>query len=80
MARKLPNKGASERAIRNLVHDWTKETGFIVESGEMPLYSRFKSWAEIKGFGHYFVFRSDSGADFSAESWFDQELKQTWRN
>jgi hypothetical protein len=27
----------------------------------------------------YLDFRSTAGADYDAEMWFDQELKQTWR-
>ncbi|WP_162527185.1 hypothetical protein [Sphingomonas solaris] len=51
-----------------------------VGSAEQPSFTAFKRWAEAEGYGSYFVFRSTMGALDDAERWFDQELRQAWRN
>jgi hypothetical protein len=70
----------AEPAIRYLVHRWAKARGIEVGSREQPLFSDFKRWAEEQGYSGYFSFRSRMGAREDAELWFDQELRQTWRN
>lgn len=70
----------AEPAIRNLVRQWARATGVAVGSVEQPSFSAFKRWADEQGYSGYFVFRSTMGALEDTERWFDQELRQTWRN
>lgn len=46
----------------------------------MPSFSAFHLWALGWGGAAYFQFRSTLGPLEDAESWFDQELRQAWRN
>jgi len=46
----------------------------------MPSFSDFKQWLEGHGYGHYLSFRSRRRPLIDAEQWFDEELKQAWRN
>lgn len=73
-------RSEAEPAVRSLVGQWARETGVQVGSAEQPSFSAFRRWAEAQGHGDYFVFRSTIGALDDAERWFDQELRQTWRN
>ncbi|UTD27519.1 hypothetical protein [Bradyrhizobium sp. WD16] len=73
-------KADAEKAIRALVTQWVNETGFDHRTGEMPSFSAFKSWLRANRYDGYLNFRSAMGPDADAEFWFDQELKQTWRN
>ena len=73
-------KGECEAAIRRLTHDWARATRFEVSSGEMPSFSAFTDWLRAGDYGHYLEFRSARDPLDDAELWFDQELKQTWRN
>ena len=70
----------AEPAIRALVGQWAKAACVHVGSAEQPSFTTFKRWAEAEGYGSYFVFRSTMGALDDAERWFDQELRQAWRN
>jgi hypothetical protein len=70
----------AEPAIRALVHQWAATGGIDVGSSEQPSFVAFKRWADARGHGGYFAFRSVMGALDDAERWFDQELRQTWRN
>jgi hypothetical protein len=73
-------KAECEQAIRRLCHEWAKVLG-IVPSSELQLsFSQFKSWLRENGYSHYLDFRSVMGPEADAEMWFDQELKQAWRN
>lgn len=65
-------------AIRRLVRDWanTQEQ----PTDWHPSFGTFVSWLKENGHGHYLNFRSVMGPLYDAEQWFDQELKQTWRN
>lgn len=80
MPTRAMTKAESERAIRSLCHDWARETGAMKESHAHPQFWDFKRWLERHGYAHYLDFRSVGGADMAAEQWFDEELKQTWRN
>jgi hypothetical protein len=73
-------KPECEKAIRDLCHVWANECGIPHAPKDQPSYFSFKSWAQAKGYGHYWSFRSRMGADYDAEMWFDQEFRQTWRN
>lgn len=44
-----------------------------------PSFSDFKVWLTENGHSQYLDFRSTVGADYDAEVWFDDELKQNWR-
>jgi hypothetical protein len=70
----------AEPAIRHLVHRWAGATGVEAGSDEQPSFSDFKRWVEEQGYSGYFSFRSTMGALEDVERWFDQELRQTWRN
>ncbi|GGO91477.1 hypothetical protein [Stakelama pacifica] len=70
----------AEPAIRHLTHQWAKVAGVAVGSAEQPSFSDFKRWADEQGYSSYFSFRSTMGALEDAERWFDEELRQTWRN
>jgi len=70
----------AEKAIRYLVHCWAKATGIRPGSVGLPSFHDFKRWAEEQGYSGYFSFRSRMGPLEDAELWFDQELRQTWRN
>ena len=69
-------KSESEKAIRSLATKWFREAG----RPEMPDYDTFRHWVQNQGYGHYLIFGSTIGAYEDAEQWFDEELKQTWRN
>jgi hypothetical protein len=73
-------KTEAEPIIRKLVDQWARETGFEIASGKQPSFSAFTSWLGTRGHSHYLNFRSVRGAREDAEQWFDEELRQTWRN
>lgn len=73
-------RSEAEPAIRHLVHQWAAVAGVAVGSPNQPSFSAFKRWADQQGYSSYFVFRSTMGALDDAERWFDQELRQAWRN
>ena len=77
--RDLLKKDVCETKIRSLCHDWAKERGFDRASGDQPSFTDFKAWLSQKGLSIYLNFRSSVDADYDAEFWFDQELKQLWR-
>ena len=74
-------KDEAEKAIRLLSSKWRA-------ARELPLppsdhhysFSDFTRWLGEQGYSHVLDFRSTVGAHESAEIWFDQEMKQTWRN
>jgi hypothetical protein len=70
----------AERAIRQLTHDWAAAHGVQPGSAEMPSFSAFHRWVLGLGGAALFQFRSTLGPLADAESWFDQELRQAWRN
>jgi hypothetical protein len=73
-------KDDCERAIRYLCTEWARERGIPRPPVNQPSFSDFKSWLANKGYGQYLNFKSVRGPESDAEDWFDQELKQTWRN
>jgi len=73
----MHKKGDSEKFIRYLCHEWAK--GLSPDELKHPSYLSFKEWASLKGYSHYWKFRSSVSADYDAEMWFDQEFKQMWR-
>lgn len=77
-ARKSPPKSECEKAIRLLCHDWRREAGLRDVPAIELSFSAFKRWAETKGYGHYFDFRSVMGPHEDAERWFDDEFKLNW--
>lgn len=70
----------SERAICSLCHTLASETDAMKNLDLHPQFRDFKRWLEERGYAHYLDFRSVGDADNAAEHWFDQELKQAWRN
>jgi hypothetical protein len=70
----------AERAIRQLTREWASAHGVQPGSAEMPSFNAFHRWVLGRGGAAYFQFRSTFGPLEDAESWFDQELCQAWRN
>jgi hypothetical protein len=70
-------KHEAEQAIRSLSTTWAATVS--ENAKEHPSFSDFKAWLSSQSYSHYLSFRSVMGADYDAEMWFDQELKQTWR-
>ena len=73
-------KGECEKAIRSLCGTWGAEKGITVPSTEVISFSEFRRWLDEKGYGQYLRFRSTLGPLYDAEAWFDDEMKQRWRN
>jgi hypothetical protein len=73
-------KSEAEPIVRHLVSQWAHASGFEPASGKQPSFSAFKTWLAENGYSHYLTFRSVRGAHDDAEQWFDEELRQTWRN
>ena len=71
-------KAESEKAIRYLTHEWAK-TQEQPENWH-PSFIDFIKWLEENNYAHFLNFRSRFPSRDIAEMWFDQELKQTWRN
>ena len=72
-------KSEAEPIIRRLIHDWANKNGVAVGSAEQPDFGAFYSWLIDKYWG-YTQFRSSISACYDIEFWFDDELKQSWRN
>jgi hypothetical protein len=73
-------KTECEKAIRSLCHKWAAANGINIGAVEQPSFLEFKQWLSSNGYSYLLGFRSVSGPVFDAELWFDQEMKQTWRN
>lgn len=76
-------KSEAEPLIRSLAHKWATEVGFDPNPQSVhnsPSYLTFRAWLVENRYGHLLQFRSTMGPDYFAELWFDQELRQTWRN
>ena len=67
----------AETAIRHLVQEWAKATGFDRTTGKQPSFSNFKSWLLEKHYAHYLSLQSERVPAMDAKQWFDEELKQT---
>ena len=70
----------AEPVIRHLTRQWAELNGIAAGASEQPSFSDFKQSAYEHGFSAYLAFRSVAGALEDTEHWFDQELRQTWRN
>ena len=75
---KKATKPECETAIRHLVHEWFD--ALPNPKPDHPSWYAFKNWLGEKHYSPYLDFRSVRGADADAELWFNQELKQTWRD
>lgn len=73
------SKPESEKAIRSLCTTWYG-TLTAEEDKSDPSYSAFKQWAFDNNHSDLWKFRSRMPVDDVVEMWFDQKLKQTWRN
>jgi hypothetical protein len=76
-------KNDAERAIRQLSGAWRDERGLPFPAGDPAVhysFSDFTTWLDEKHYSHYLNFRSVMGPREDAEHWFDQEMRQTWRN
>lgn len=72
-------KADAESIIRSLATAWARETGFEVDSSQMPSFGEFEEYVRDKS-PEALQFRSVMGARHDVECWFDEELKQNWRN
>jgi hypothetical protein len=76
----MMKKAEAEAAIRRLCDVWREARGLPLPDGAFHYsFLDFKAWLASKGYSHYLRFRS-STANSDAEHWFDQEMRQTWRN
>jgi hypothetical protein len=75
----MVKKIESGKLIRSVCHDWRKERGIPMPATTIPSFSDFYSWAEAR-YPQALRFRSVGGSRDAVERWFDDELKQTWRN
>lgn len=71
-------KSEAEKAVRHLCHTWASENGLKI-GVDHASFSAFKAWLQAKECGHILDFKSRMGAEYDAEMWFDQEMKQNWR-
>ncbi len=76
----MPKKPECERAIRYLTTEWALQQPDRLEPDWHPSFLAFRRWLSAQGHGHLLRFRSVAGPLEDAERWFDQELRQTWRN
>lgn len=72
-------KREAEKAIRHLCHKWAELRGIIIAPETAPSFGDFIAWIR-ENYPDYLRFRSTTGAEYDIEMWFDQEMKQTWRN
>jgi hypothetical protein len=73
-------RGECEKAIRYFATNGPEFVASLDPPMDQPSFSDFKWWLSERGYSRYMDFRSFAGADYDAEIWFDQELKQTSRN
>lgn len=72
-------RAEAETAIRELSQKWAAGRGIELPSETLVSFSEFTSWLSVNGYSRYLRFRSTAGAEYDAELWFDDEMKQTWR-
>jgi len=65
-------------AIPILAQEWARTQDQPV--GWHPSFGEFVSWLKQNGQDHYLDFRSRMDPLYDAEQWFDDALKQKWRN
>ena len=71
-------KADAEKGIRTLCRTWVATLS--LEKRDHPSFSDFKAWLRANGYGDYLDFKSPiAGAQYDAEMWFDNELRQRWR-
>lgn len=69
-------KPEAEKIVRALCHDWRREQG---EPAPALLdFSAFRPWLLARR-PDALDFRSRGGAARDAERWFDDEMRQAWR-
>ncbi len=76
----MPIKCECEVAIRSLASTWANERGEAGLPTFHASFGAFVTWLRSKGGGQYLDFRSRAGSLYDAEMWFDQEMKQSWKN
>lgn len=74
-------KAEAEAAIRSLSREWALER---YRSRELPpdahpSFSEFRVWLVGRSLSGCLSFRSRGDAEDEAETWFDDELGQSWR-
>lgn len=70
-------KWESEQIVRWTCHDWLREQPEAER--EHPSFANFRAWLETRC-PSVFTFRSRADPLYDAEMWFDDELRQRWRN
>jgi len=76
----MKKKADCEAVIRQLCSEYSSEKNIPMQADSQPSFQGFVAWVNDKGYGNYFNFRSTMGPMYDAETWFDQEFKQMWRN
>ncbi|MGV6396986.1 hypothetical protein ACTUVN_002681 [Pseudomonas caspiana] len=71
-------KTECEPVIRSLTHQWAALQD--QSPGWHPSFGSFVRWLRENSHDHYLDFKGVMPAMDVAEQWFDEELKQTWRN
>lgn len=71
-------RAEAETAIRSLCHRWASLRGIPVSPASHPSFADFLAWLR-ENHPACLSFRSTAGAEYDAEMWFDQEMKQAWR-
>ncbi|MBV7379373.1 hypothetical protein [Maritimibacter dapengensis] len=72
-------KSEAERIVRYAAHKWVEETEQDLSSAGEPSFYEFREWL-LERWSNALDFRSTMGPNNDAESWFDDELGQAWRN
>ena len=72
-------KDEAEAGLRRLCHVWRTETGKAAVPEDELYFSDYLTWVE-QHHRSYLAFRSTVPAIDLAETWFDQEFHQSWRN
>lgn len=72
-------KSQAENEIRSLISQWCQQEPQRQTNNDDLHCSDFIKWLRENSPGHL-NFRSTMSVNDCIETWFDQELKQSWRN
>lgn len=72
-------KSDAEREIRALITVWRNQEPQQGMANNQLHCSDFIRWLRANSPGHL-NFRTSTSVDYDVDMWFDQELKQAWRN
>ena len=75
----MKSKSECEMAIRQLSHQWARDQGITPSAERLQKFYKFRLWLIDHHYGHFLKFPSPDPIG-TAELWFDEEMKQSWRN